>query len=143
MNRISTGDDFPSHTLIDSRHLPADLMAGRVTFVVALPLCLGIALASSAPPITGVIAGVVGGLVVGWISGARVMISGPAAGLTAVVAAEMAFLGSLEALLVAVVIAGIIQVALGLAKGGIVKQFVPTSVVRGLLSAIGVILILK
>ena len=143
MNHISTGDDLPSHTLIDSRHLPADLMAGLVTFVVALPLCLGIALASSAPPITGVIAGVVGGLVVGWISGARVMISGPAAGLTAVVAAEMAFLGSLEALLVAVVIAGIIQVALGLAQGGIVKQFVPTSVVRGLLSAIGVILILK
>ncbi len=118
-------------------------MAGLVTFVVALPLCLGIALASSAPPITGVIAGIVGGVVVGWISGAKVMISGPAAGLTAVVAAEIAFLGSLEALLLAVVIAGLIQIALGLAQGGIVKQFVPTSVVRGLLSAIGVILILK
>ena len=99
MNHISTGDDLPSHTLIDSRHLPADLMAGLVTFVVALPLCLGIALASSAPPITGVIAGVVGGLVVGWISNARVRPSGPAAGLTAVVAAEIAILGSLEGLL--------------------------------------------
>jgi carbonic anhydrase/SulP family sulfate permease len=118
-------------------------MAGLVTFFVALPLCVGIAMASGAPAISGVIAGIVAGVVVGWLSGAQVMISGPAAGLVAVVAAELTMLGSLEALLLAVVIAGLIQIALGLAQGGFIKSFVPTSVVRGLLSAIGVILILK
>jgi carbonic anhydrase/SulP family sulfate permease len=125
------------------RDVAADLMAGLVTFFVALPLCVGIAMASGAPAISGVIAGIVAGVVVGWLSGAQVMISGPAAGLVAVVAAELTMLGSLEALLLAVVIAGLIQIALGLAQGGFIKSFVPTSVVRGLLSAIGVILILK
>ena len=114
-----------------------------MTFFVALPLCVGIAMASGAPAISGVIAGIVAGVVVGWLSGAQVMISGPAAGLVAVVAAELTMLGSLEALLLAVVMAGLIQIALGLAQGGFIKSFVPTSVVRGLLSAIGVILILK
>jgi carbonic anhydrase/SulP family sulfate permease len=127
----------------DPRGLSTDLMAGLVTFVVALPLCLGIALASGAEPISGVIAGIVAGAVVGWFSGAQVMVSGPAAGLTAVVASEIAALGSFEAVLLAVVIAGIIQIGLGLAQGGFIKSFVPTSVVRGLLSAIGVILVLK
>ncbi len=136
-------DDISSQSPFDPKHLPADIMAGLVTFLVALPLCLGIALASGAPPITGVISGIVAGLVVGWFSGAQVMISGPAAGLTAVVAIEISALGSLEALLLAVVVAGLIQIVLGLAQGGFVKSFVPTSVVRGLLSAIGVILILK
>ena len=132
-----------NRSIFDPRHLPRDLMAGLVTFLVALPLCLGIALASNAPLISGVIAGIVAGVVVGWLSGAQVTVSGPAAGLTAVVVAEIAVLGSFEAFLVAVVIAGLIQVALGLAQAGFIKSFVPTSVVRGLLSAIGVILILK
>jgi carbonic anhydrase/SulP family sulfate permease len=136
-------NELVSHAPFAPRDVAADLMAGLVTFFVALPLCVGIAMASGAPAISGVIAGIVAGVVVGWLSGAQVMISGPAAGLVAVVAAELTMLGSLEALLLAVVIAGLIQIALGLAQGGFIKSFVPTSVVRGLLSAIGVILILK
>ena len=131
------------HSLLTAAYIRDDLMAGLVTFLVALPLCLGIALASNAPLISGVVSGVVAGIVVSSISGASVMISGPAAGLTAVVATQLAVLGSFEALLVAVVIAGLIQIGLGLAQWGFLKSFVPTSVVRGLLSAIGVILILK
>jgi carbonic anhydrase len=143
MHRLAPEPGLPSHSLFETRHLLGDLMAGLVTFLVALPLCLGIALASNAQPITGIIAGIVAGVVVGWLSGAQVMISGPAAGLTAVVAIEIAVLGSFEALLLAVVVAGAFQIVLGLVQGGFVKSFVPTSVVRGLLSAIGVILILK
>ena len=132
-----------SRSPFDPRHLANDLLAGMVTFLVALPLCLGIAMASGAEPITGLISGIVAGVVVGWLSGAQVMVTGPAAGLTAVVAVEIGVLGSFEALLLAVMVAGLIQVGLGLAQGGFIKSFVPTSVVRGLLSAIGVILILK
>jgi carbonic anhydrase len=120
-----------------------DFMAGLVAFLVALPLCLGIALASGAPLLSGLIAGIVAGLVVGWMSGAQLMISGPAAGFIAVVATQIKSLGSFEAVLVAVMFAGLIQIGLGLAQGGFFKSFVPTSVVRGLLSAIGVILVLK
>ena len=123
--------------------LQADLLSGLVVFLVALPLCLGIALASNAPLLAGVVAGIVAGLVVGPISGAQVTISGPAAGLTAVVAAEIAAIGSFEGLLVAVLLAGVIQLGLAAIRGGFIKSFVPASVVRGLLSAIGVILILK
>jgi carbonic anhydrase len=124
-------------------HLARDVMSGLVVFLVALPLCLGIALASGAPLLSGLISGIVAGLVVGWMSGAQLMISGPAAGFIAVVATQVKALGSFEALLVAVIVAGLMQIAMGLAQGGFFKSFVPTSVVRGLLSAIGVILILK
>ena len=143
MAQTDLDNELVSHAPFAPRDVAADLMAGLVTFFVALPLCVGIAMASDAPAISGVIAGIVAGVVVGWLSGAQVMISGPAAGLVAVVAAELTMLGSLEALLLAVVMAGLIQIALGLAQGGFIKSFVPTSVVRGLLSAIGVILILK
>jgi carbonic anhydrase/SulP family sulfate permease len=143
MAQTDLDNELVSQAPFAPRDVAADLMAGLVTFFVALPLCVGIAMASGAPAISGVIAGIVAGVVVGWLSGAQVMISGPAAGLVAVVAAELTMLGSLEALLLAVVIAGLIQIALGLAQGGFIKSFVPTSVVRGLLSAIGVILILK
>jgi carbonic anhydrase/SulP family sulfate permease len=143
MPQTDLDNELVSQAPFAPRDVAADLMAGLVTFFVALPLCVGIAMASGAPAISGVIAGIVAGVVVGWLSGAQVMISGPAAGLVAVVAAELTMLGSLEALLLAVVIAGLIQIALGLAQGGFIKSFVPTSVVRGLLSAIGVILILK
>jgi carbonic anhydrase/SulP family sulfate permease len=125
------------------KDLGRDLMAGIVVFVVALPLCLGIALACNAPLISGVVAGVIAGVVVGSLSGARVTISGPAAGLVAVVAAEVDAIGSFEGLLLAVFLAGVLQIAFGCAQGGFIRSFVPTSVVRGLLSAIGVILILK
>ena len=124
-------------------HLRDDVLAGIVVFLVALPLCIGIALASNAPPLAGIVAGIVAGLIVGPLSNAQVTISGPAAGLTAVVAAEIAAIGSFEGLLVAVALAGVIQIVLGIIRGGFIKSFVPSSVVRGLLSAIGVILILK
>ncbi|MBP3960604.1 bifunctional SulP family inorganic anion transporter/carbonic anhydrase [Gemmata sp. G18] len=123
--------------------LPRDLAAGLVVFLVALPLCLGVALASNAPLFAGVVAGVVGGILVGLLSGSNTSVSGPAAGLTAVVAAQIAGLGSFPAFLMALVLAGLIQVVLGIARGGFIAAFFPSSVIKGLLAAIGVILILK
>lgn len=123
--------------------LPGDLVSGTVVFLVALPLCLGIALASGAPLFSGLIAGIVGGLVVGSISGSHSSVSGPAAGLTAVVAAQIATLGSFEAFLTAVLLAGVLQVVLGYARGGFIAAYFPSSVIKGLLAAIGIILILK
>lgn len=120
-----------------------DLVAGFVVFLVALPLCLGIALASGAELFTGLLAGIVGGLVVATISGSQTSVSGPAAGLATIVAAQIAILGSFDAFLLAVVIAGLIQIGFGIAKGGALSAFFPSSVVKGLLVAIGVILILK
>jgi len=121
----------------------ADIKAGLVVFFVALPLCLGIALASGAPLVSGLLAGIVGGIVVGLFSGSHTSVSGPAAGLTAVVAAQILSLGSFSAFLLAVILAGLIQIALGLAKGGFIATFFPSSVIKGLLAAIGVIIILK
>lgn len=123
--------------------LRRDLIAGLVVFLVALPLCLGVAVASNAPPIAGLIAGIVGGILVGSLSGSHTSVSGPAAGLTAVVAAQIATLGSFEAFLVAVVLAGVIQILMGAFRAGFIAAFFPLSVIKGLLAAIGVILILK
>lgn len=123
--------------------LPRDLIAGTVVFLVALPLCLGIALASNAPLMSGLVTGIVGGLLVGLLSGSHTSVSGPAAGLTAVVAAQIASLGSFPSFLLAVVIAGGIQVVMGLARAGFIAAYVPSAVIKGLLAAIGVILILK
>ncbi|WP_246151489.1 SulP family inorganic anion transporter [Rubripirellula reticaptiva] len=120
-----------------------DTLAGLVVFLVALPLCLGIALASGANLFSGLLAGIVGGLVVASISGSHSSVSGPAAGLTAIVAAQIAILGSFEAFLLAVAVAGVIQIGFGIAKGGALSAFFPSSVIKGLLVAIGVILILK
>ena len=125
------------------RHLGADLPAGMVVFLVALPLCLGIALASGAPMFSGIIAGIVGGLVVGVLSGSELSVSGPAAGLTVIVLNAINTLGTFEAFLLAVVIAGVIQLVLGFLKAGIIGHFFPSSVIKGMLSAIGLILILK
>lgn len=121
---------------------PSDLMAGLVVFLVALPLCLGIALASGAPLFSGLLSGIIGGLVVGTLSGSHTSVSGPAAGLAAVVSAQIAVLG-FDAFLAAVVIAGAIQIGLGLLKAGFIADFFPTAVIKGLLAAIGLILILK
>ncbi len=110
---------------------------------MALPLCLGVALASNAPLFSGILAGIIGGIIVGSISGSSVSVSGPAAGLTAVVAVQIQQLGSFEAFLVAVFLAGIIQLILGICKLGFVAAFFPTSVIKGLLWAIGIILVLK
>ncbi len=124
-------------------HAGRDLMAGLVVYLVALPLCLGVALASGAPLASGIIAGVVGGIVVGLLSGSHTSVAGPAAGLTAVVAVQITQLGSFEAFLASVVIAGALQVGLGLLRAGFISSFFPNSVIKGLLAAIGVILILK
>lgn len=128
---------------LSPKTIPRDLTAGLVVFLVALPLCLGVALASNAPLFSGILAGIVGGLVVGILSGSHTSVSGPAAGLTAVVAAQIASLGSFDAFLVAVVLAGVIQIALGIFRAGFIAAFFPSSVIKGLLAAIGVILILK
>ncbi len=123
--------------------LGRDAIAGMVVFLVALPLCLGVAQASGADPIAGLIAGIVGGIIVGFFSRSHTSVSGPAAGLTAVVAAQIQSLGSYEAFLLALVVAGGLQVVLGIARAGVIAVYFPMSVIRGLLTAIGVILILK
>ncbi len=120
-----------------------DLPASVVVFLVALPLCLGIAIASGAPPVAGLIAGVIGGMVVGASSGSALGVSGPAAGLTAIVATGIVELGGFEALLAATVAAGIIQVALGFVRAGIIAYYFPSSVIKGMLAGIGIIIILK
>lgn len=121
----------------------SDLLSGLIVFLVALPLCLGIALASSAPLVSGLISGVIGGVLVGWMSGSRTSVSGPAAGLTAIVASQIANLDTFQTFLVAVFLAGMIQVLLGMVRAGGLAAFFPSSVIQGLLAAIGVILILK
>ncbi len=123
--------------------LKNDLPASLVVFLVALPLCLGVALASGAPLISGIIAGIVGGVVVGAISGSHSSVSGPAAGLTAVVLSSIIQLGSFELFLMALVIAGAIQIIGGIAKAGIIANYIPSNIIKGLLAAIGIILILK
>lgn len=120
-----------------------DIPAGIVVFLVALPLCLGVALASGAPLLSGIISGIIGGIVVGFLSGSQTSVSGPAAGLTAVVLSTITQLGSFEIFLTALLIAGIIQVIMGFLKGGIIANYVPSNVIKGLLAAIGIILILK
>lgn len=123
--------------------LPKDITASIAVFLVALPLCLGIALASNAPLFSGLISGIVGGIVVGILSGSHKSVSGPAAGLTAIVAAQIATLGSFEAFLAAVAMAGVIQILMGTFRLGFIASFFPMSVIKGLLAAIGLILILK
>jgi len=130
-------------SLFKPSNLAKDIPAGLVVFLVALPLCLGISLASNAPLAAGIIAGIVGGLVVGALSGSSTSVTGPAAGLTAVVATQIAELGSFQAFLVAVVVAGALQIIFGILKGGFLSSFFPSSVVKGLLAAIGIIIILK
>jgi MFS superfamily sulfate permease-like transporter len=125
------------------KHYTEDLPASLVVFLVALPLCLGIALASGAPLFSGLITGIVGGIVVGALSGSHTSVSGPAAGLTVIVFSAIADLGSFELFLVAVVLGGLIQLVLGFIKAGIIGLYFPSSVIKGMLAAIGLILILK
>lgn len=124
-------------------NLKYDLPAGLVVFLVALPLCLGIALASGAPLFSGIIAGVIGGLVVGPLSGSMLSVSGPAAGLTVIVLSSVESLGSFEAFLAAVVLAGAMQIALGYARAGLIGYYFPSTVIKGMLAGIGLILVLK
>ena len=126
------------------KELKNDLPASLVVFFVAVPLCLGIALASGAPLFAGIIAGIVGGIVVGVASGSPLGVSGPAAGLAVIVLTSIETLGgSFEAFLLAVMIAGLIQLALGYAKAGFIAYFFPSSVIKGMLTGIGLLIILK
>lgn len=129
--------------LFYAQHLKQDIPAGIVVFLVALPLCLGIALASGAPLFSGLIAGLVGGLVVSWLSGSQLSVSGPAAGLTVVVLHAIEQLGSFQAFLLSLVLAGGLQIIFGYLKAGIISAFFPSSVIKGMLAAIGLILIIK
>jgi len=125
------------------QNLKADIPASIVVFFVAIPLCLGIALASGAPLFSGLIAGIIGGIVVGSISGSQVGVSGPAAGLAAIVLTAISTLGGFENFLLAVVIGGVIQLVFGLLKAGIIGYYFPSSVIKGMLTGIGIIIILK
>lgn len=121
----------------------SDLPSGLVVFLVALPLCLGIALASGAPLFSGLITGIVGGVVVALVSGSQLAVSGPAAGLTVIVLQAITDIGSYPGFLVAVVLAGVLQLVLGFVKAGTIGNYFPSSVIKGMLAAIGVILIMK
>jgi MFS superfamily sulfate permease-like transporter len=125
------------------KHFQQDFPASIVVFLVALPLCLGIALASGAPPLAGIISGVLGGIVVGWISGSHVGVSGPAAGLAVIVYNGIQSLPSYETFLLAVLIGGFVQIILGVLRAGIIGLYFPSSVIQGMLSAIGIIIFLK
>lgn len=120
-----------------------DFPSSVVVFLVALPLCLGVALASGAPLFAGLLAGIIGGIVVGALSGSPLSVSGPAAGLTSIVAASILDLGSYQAFLLAVVLAGLFQLIMGFIKAGTIGHFFPAAVIKGMLAGIGLILILK
>ncbi|MEI9947033.1 MAG: SulP family inorganic anion transporter [Chitinophagaceae bacterium] len=128
---------------INTKFFKTDLLSGMVVFLVALPLCLGIAVASGAPSaFAGIITGIIGGIVVGFLSNSNVSVSGPAAGLIAIILVAITDLGY-ETFLVAVVIAGLIQFTMGLIKAGTLSSYFPTSVIEGMLAAIGIIIIKK
>lgn len=125
------------------KNLLADIKAGVVVFLVALPLCLGIAMACKVPLFSGIIAGVIGGILVTIFSGSKYSVSGPAAGLTAIVLASISQLGSYPAFLAAVVFAGVFQLILGVLKAGSIGNYIPNAVIKGMLAGIGIILIIK
>lgn len=128
---------------LSKRDLKYDFPASIVVFLVALPLCLGIALASGAPLFAGLLTGIIGGIVVASFSGSQLSVSGPAAGLTVIVLGAIEQLGAFETFLLAVLLAGIIQVVLGIIRAGMIGNYFPSSVILGMLAAIGIIIILK
>ncbi|HEX2609076.1 MAG TPA: SulP family inorganic anion transporter [Flavisolibacter sp.] len=125
------------------KNIKSDIPSSIVVFLVALPLCLGVALASNAPLFSGLIAGMIGGMVIGALSGSQLSVSGPAAGLTAIVSVAILKLPSFEAFLLSVFICGALQIVLGFIKAGVIGDYVPSAVIKGMLAAIGLILILK
>ncbi|HEX6845647.1 MAG TPA: SulP family inorganic anion transporter [Chitinophagaceae bacterium] len=127
---------------LNTQHFKSDLLSGTVVFLVALPLCLGIAVASGAPPFAGIITGILGGIVVGYLSSSNVSVSGPAAGLIAIVLGAIATLGY-ENFLLAIMLAGAFQLILGIAKAGTISSYFPSGVIEGMLTAIGIIIIKK
>lgn len=130
-------------TLSPFKNLNADIPASVVVFLVSMPLCLGIAMASGAPLYSGIISGIVGGIVVGALSGSSLGVSGPAAGLAVIVLTAIAELGGFEIFLVSVVLAGVLQVIMGYARAGIIGYYFPTSVIHGMLAGIGILIFLK
>ncbi|NDI98036.1 SulP family inorganic anion transporter [Flavobacterium sp. LaA7.5] len=124
-------------------NLKTDFPSGLVVFLVALPLCLGIALASGAPPLSGILSGIIGGIVIGILSNSNISVSGPAAGLIAIVLTAIAKLGSFEAFLLTVSLAGLMQLALGFLKAGSISNYFPSNVIEGMLAGIGVIIIIN
>lgn len=124
-------------------NLKSDFASGLVVFLVALPLCLGIAMASGAPLFSGIISGIIGGIVVGYLSNSNISVTGPAAGLTAIVLTAITDLGAFDVFLTAVFIAGLIQLGLGFLKAGGISNYIPTNVIEGMLAGIGIIIILK
>jgi MFS superfamily sulfate permease-like transporter len=124
-------------------NLQSDFASGLVVFLVALPLCLGIAMASGAPLFSGIISGIVGGIIVGYFSKSHLSVSGPAAGLTAIVLTAITDLGAFDVFLTSVLIAGIFQLILGFIKAGSISNYFPTNVIEGMLAGIGIIIILK
>ena len=130
-------------TILYLKGFGSDFPSSVVVFLIALPLCLGVALASNAPLFSGIIAGVVGGIVIGFLSGSQLSVSGPAAGLTAIVAAAILKLPAFDFFLLSVVICGTLQLILGFVKAGVIGDYIPNCVIKGMLAAIGLILILK
>jgi MFS superfamily sulfate permease-like transporter len=124
-------------------NLKSDFASGLVVFLVALPLCLGIAMASGAPLFSGIISGIIGGLVVGYLSQSHISVSGPAAGLTAIILTAITDFGAFDVFLTAVFISGVVQLGLGFLKAGSISNYFPTNVIEGMLAGIGVIIILK
>ncbi|MCW8409976.1 SulP family inorganic anion transporter [Legionella sp. PATHC035] len=139
----NTSVDSRKFRIYMRRYFKFDFVAAIVVFLVAIPLCLGIALASGAPLFSGILSGIIGGVVVGCLSGSHVSVSGPAAGMAAVVVAAIAHIGDFNSFLVALVLAGVLQVIIGSLRAGFVADYVPSNVVQGLLCAIGILLIIK
>jgi MFS superfamily sulfate permease-like transporter len=127
---------------LNTQHLKTDFLSGMVVFLVALPLCLGIAVASGADPFAGIITGIIGGIVVGYLSSSNVSVSGPAAGLIVIIYTAITTLG-FENFLLAVLLAGVFQLVLGLLKAGTISSYFPSGVIEGMLTAIGIIIIKK
>ncbi|MCR9191932.1 MAG: SulP family inorganic anion transporter [Gammaproteobacteria bacterium] len=125
------------------RHLKFDFVSAVVVFLIAIPLCLGIALASGAPLLSGILSGIVGGILVGGLSGSHVSVAGPAAGMSAVVFSVIVQLGGFNAFLLALFISGVYQVIMGYFKAGFIADYVPANVIQGLLSAVGILIIVK
>ncbi|MEO6540223.1 MAG: SulP family inorganic anion transporter, partial [Ferruginibacter sp.] len=128
---------------LNTKFLRSDLPSGLVVFLVALPLCLGISLASGAPFFSGLISGIIGGIVIGSLSSSKLSVSGPAAGLAALVLAAITNIGSFDLFLCAVLIAGILQMLMSLARLGGIANYFPSSVIKGLLTSIGILIIAK
>lgn len=141
--QAETTFDWRKFQIYNRRYLKFDLVAGIVVFLVAIPLCLGIALASGAPLFSGILSGIIGGIVVGCLSGSHVSVSGPAAGMAAVVVTAVAHLGDFNTFLLALLLAGAIQIIIGCLKAGFIADYIPSNIVQGLLCAIGILLIIK